>query len=54
MSLSSGLYVVTSLAGNRFISRSPVEDKSLKPKQVFALPEGSPGSLVRPLYSLTH
>ena len=40
MSLESGLYVVKSVAGDRFVGRFPVEDRSLRPKQVFALPEG--------------
>ena len=40
MSLSSGLYVITSVADNRSIGRFLVEDLSLLPKQLFALPEG--------------
>ena len=40
MSLSNGIYIVTSVAGDRHIGRFPVEDRSLLPKQLFALPEG--------------
>ena len=47
MSLSSGLYAVTSVADNRSIGRFIVEDLSLLPKQLFALPEGAAAPHVR-------
>ena len=47
MSLATGIYVVTSVAGNRFIGRYPIEDRSLLPKQVFALPESVDAPRVR-------
>lgn len=39
MSLDSGMYIITTVADNRHVGRFPIEDRSLRPKEVFALPQ---------------
>lgn len=40
MALDNGIYIIACKANNSYVGRFPVEDLSLMPKQVFALPQG--------------
>ncbi|KAF3931539.1 hypothetical protein ABW19_dt0207678 [Dactylella cylindrospora] len=45
--LYSGWYLITSVSANLNISRSPVEDRSLLPKKVVTLANGTPWYITR-------
>ncbi|KAK7687736.1 hypothetical protein QCA50_008954 [Cerrena zonata] len=40
MSLENGVYIISTKEQGRHVGRFPVEDLSLRPKQLFALPQG--------------
>ena len=49
MCLANGRYIITSVPGNRFIGRAPVETLGVldvSPKKVFALSEGLKAPIV--------
>lgn len=56
MSLPSGRYIVTSVPGNRFVGRAPIEIQNMSPKPVLTLSEGTKGPIVsrpQPLHEVT-
>lgn len=53
MSLESGIYHIVSKAEDRYIGRHPVEDRSARPKQVFALPQCIDAPKVRDCSTVT-
>ena len=46
MCLSDGCYIVTSVPGNRFIGRAPIEIQNMSSRPVFALSEGLKAPIV--------
>ena len=53
MSLDNGHYIITSPSfGGRPVGRSPIEDLSLLPKQVYVLPDGVAAPKVSPIVIL--
>lgn len=55
MSLANGIYIIQTKPQDekRHVGRFPIEDLSLLPKQLFALPLGVEAPKVRPLYAAT-